>query len=168
MWYKYLGQVNIVTSNPGETKNDEGRIVYLDSELKDVLLEQWEARKKNAKILSYVFLNEEKTDRIKTFRKAWNTACKKAKIGNRLFHDLRRSAVRNLVRSGVPEGVAMRISGHKTRSVFERYNIVSDSDLMLAAQRQEAYLKAQKVTKTVTIDDFQDIKEVAYVANHSI
>ena len=110
-------------------------------------------------MLPYVFLNEEKTDRIKSFRKTWNTACKKAKIGHRLFHDLRRSAVRNLVRSGVPEAVAMRISGHKTRSVFERYNIVSDSDLMLAAQRQEAYLNAQKVTKTVTIEDIQYIKE---------
>ncbi len=150
---------NIVTLNPGETKNDEGRVVYLDSELKDILVKQWEARKKNARLLPYVFLNEEKTDRIKSFYKAWHTACKKAKIGRRLFHDLRRSAIRNLVRSGVPEGVAMRISGHKTRSVFDRYNIVSDADLMLAAQRQEVYLKAQKVTKTVTIEDFQDIKE---------
>ncbi len=103
---------NIVTLNPGETKNDEGRVVYLDSELKDILVKQWEARKKNAKILPYVFLNEEKTDRVKSFRKAWHSACTKAKIGSRLFHDLRRSAVRNLVRSGVPEGVAMRISGH--------------------------------------------------------
>lgn len=111
-----------------KTKNDEGRVVYLDSELKDILVKQWEARKKNARILPYVFLNEDGTDRVKSFRKAWHSACKEAKIGRRLFHDLRRSAVRNLVRSGVPESIAMKISGHKTRSVFDRYNIVSDAD----------------------------------------
>lgn len=81
--------------------------------------------------------------RITEFRKAWASACKRAGFANRLFHDLRRLGVRDMIRSGVPQNVAMKISGHETIAMFKRYDIANDADLKAAAESVQRYNAAQ-------------------------
>ncbi len=77
---------------------------------------------------------------VKDFEKKWATACEKANVPGRLFHDLRRSAARNMRRAGVSEQVAMQITGHRTPSMFRRYSITNEKDLEEAVIRKQNYL----------------------------
>ncbi len=95
-------------------------------------------------MIPYVFHHHGKP--FKGYRKAWKTACRKACLPGRIPHDFRRTAVRNLVRAGVSEVVAMKMTGHKTRSIFDRYDIVNQGDLNDAARKLDEHM----VTKTVT------------------
>jgi intergrase/recombinase len=79
------------------------------------------------------------------FYTAWRSACERAALANhaKLLHDLRRTGVRNLIRAGVPEKVAMLISGHKTRSIFDRYHIVQTEDIREAMNKLDKHLKGR-------------------------
>jgi integrase len=134
-----------ITLDPGTTKNGEGRTIKMTQEVYELLLEC--VRGKGPDDLLFTRKNGKP---VLDFRGAWYSLCQKSGLGRLIkteegkekwegliFHDLRRSAVRNMVRRGIPERVSMTISGHKTRAVFDRYNIVSESDLIDAARRIE-------------------------------
>jgi integrase len=131
-----VAQVDVASGTirlyPGQTKNDEGRVVIMPDTVRR-LLEPCIAGKRAD---DFVFTRAN-GKRVKDFRGAWEKVCEQAGVPELLFHDLRRTAVRNMVRSSIPERVAMQISGHKTRSIFDRYNIVSERDLRDAARAME-------------------------------
>lgn len=130
---------------PEHAKTGQGRTLALEGELWNLIERRWTARRipmptGETKLLDLVFHRRGRP--FRSFRSAWASACKKAGVPGRLFHDLRRSAIRNMVRGGVPERVAMAISGHKTRAIFDRYNITSEKDVREAVLRTQAYLRA--------------------------
>jgi len=117
----------------GETKNDGGRTVVMTDEVY-TLLAACVARKAPD---NYVFTREN-GQQVRDFRTTWTNVCDRAGVPDLLLHDLRRTGVRNLRSLDVAESVAMEISGHKTPSVFRRYDITDEADLAEAAERLNA------------------------------
>jgi len=131
--------------DPGETKNRDGRVAHLTPELQAALVAQVARvrglERETQRIVPWLFphLAGRHIGRpVGNIRKAWARACKNAGRPGVLFHDLRRSAVRNLEQAGVSRSVAMKITGHKTEAVYRRYAIVSDADLATAARQMAA------------------------------
>ncbi len=129
------------------SKNGESRIVTFETgELAELMDRRKAARmvKTTTAEVPAIYIFHCKGEPIGDFRKSWATACKLAGLEHRLFHDLRRTAVREMLRSGVHESTARKISGHKTASMLQRYNIQSESDIREAMQLREARIAAQQ------------------------
>lgn len=125
-----------------ETKNDEPRAVYLTGRAKA------ELQQLPRSISGYVFVNPRTNKPWVDIKKKWNRAREAAGVEELWFHDHRRSFVTNARRRGVPESVVMKISGHKTRTVFDRYNVVSVEDVKNAiVQIEQGREKAQAQEK---------------------
>jgi integrase len=141
--------------DPGFTKNGDGRVAYLAPDLVVRLRAQLERidalQKELERVIPQVFVHPRGRlagRRIREFYRAWKSACKAAGVPGMLFHDLRRTAVRNMERAGVPRSVATKITGHRSESVYRRYAIVSDSDLQDAAAKLAASV-AGTITDTI-------------------
>ncbi len=175
-WADVDRSAGVIVARAENVKNGRPHKIVLEEEIAEIIERRWTAREfktPNGSALSqYVFHLDGLP--VGDFRKAWASACKAAglvkpkldKNGNpitvvvegteetvmvpsRLFHDFRRSGVRNMVRAGVREGVAMAISGHRTRAIFDRYNITSDDDLRQAIKQTTSHVAAQSADRKI-------------------
>ncbi len=145
-WPQVDFEAGLITLDKGATKNDDARSVpILAGDMHDLLAAAKRQRDADWPNSPWVF--NRAGEIIKDFRWAWWEACKRAGVPDLNFHDLRRTAVRNMRRAGVPQVVRMKISGHKTDSMERRYNIVDAEDLSIAKELLE---RRMSVTKTVT------------------
>lgn len=149
----------LIRLRPEESKNEYGRVLPLEGALGEIIERRWAAREyrtADGQVALSPFVFHRAGEPVGDFRKAWVSACTAAGLAGKLFHDLRRSAVRNMVRAGVPERVAMDLSGHKTRSIFDRYNITSEKDLREALQRTDAHVKGAPERTVIPLAQAQE------------
>ena len=139
---------------PGETKNGEGRQFPLIPALRSVL----EAQKNKAdalaretgEIIPWLFFRRN-GEPIKDLYGAWDRACRTAGVAGLVPHDLRRSAVRNLERAGVPRATAMKLVGHKTEAIYRRYAIVAESALLAGGEKLDGLHQIQGLAKPTAV-----------------
>jgi integrase len=134
-WDEVDEEGGVVRLSPARSKTRVGRVLPISDPIAAVLSRRRARRRVGD---PRVFTRDETT--VRAWRRAWPTACRQAGVPGRLLHDCRRTAARNLVRAGVPERVAMVLTGHTTRAIFDRYCIVNEADLHQAGAQLVAYL----------------------------
>ena len=128
----------VVRLSPERSKTRVGRVLPISAPIGAVLARRRAQRQTGDPL---VFRRDAVT--VRAWRTAWPAACRQAGVPGRLLHDCRRTAARNLVRAGIPERVAMQLTGHRSRAIFDRYNIVREEELHEAGAQLHAYLVAQ-------------------------
>lgn len=125
-----------------ETKGKKARTIPIYGDMIEWLQIQRETRDQKYPGCQWVFHYYGR--RLGSHLKGWPVACDVAGLPGLHFHDLRRSAVRNLTRAGVPRPIAMAITGHRSESVYSRYDIVSPQDLTIATEKVQRYFEGQE------------------------
>lgn len=158
-WRRVDFKAGDVRLDVGTTKNGDARVFPMTANLRR-LLEAQHAKhlrlKQAGQIEPWVFFRmvaeerggEKKPKPIQSFKKAWRLACNAAGVPGRHLHDLRRTAVRNLDRAGVSRTVAMKLVGHRTEEIYNRYNITSDGDRRDAARKLDAATVPAAIQRT--------------------
>jgi len=132
-----------------DTKTGEPRLVSMTGEVYQLMVECVRGKKSNDRVLTWDGEPEGEINPDSTkFRDEWEALVTASGLPNLLRHDFRRAGVRNLIRAGVGEKVAMKISGHKTRSMLDRYNIVDTADIVEASRKLEQARAAAVKTDT--------------------
>ncbi len=163
-WRQVDLKAGVVRLEPGTTKNSEGRTFPFSAcpELARLLESQRKLtssiERETNQIVPYVFHRNGK--RIRSIQTAWRNACDKAGYPGRLVHDLRRTAVREMERAGVPRSVAMQLSGHKTESIYRRYAIVSEADLAEGVARRSEFRSRTRTVPAQSAGSGPDAKDV--------
>ena len=124
--------------SPARSKTLVGRILPISQPIAEALARQRARRDPDSPLVFH-----RAGIPVRRWRTAWRTACQAAGVPTRFLHDCRRTAARNLIRASVPERVAMLLTGHKTRAIFDRYNIIHEQELLDAGDQLVAYLAQQ-------------------------
>ena len=142
------------------TKNRTGRTLGLEGEVRAIVERRLKARRFDTPLIFHRVCKGKPGQPITDFWDVWRNALQAARLPvQRLFHDLRRSAVRTLIRAGVDETTAMKVSGHKTRSMLVRYNIVTERETADALLRADAYLSSQPTQAEGEKGQLRDIRQ---------